>query len=61
MATHYKGERIEDLLAEIDRLTKVLAKNRVWETEEELISYSHGYSTLVMAKAKLTALKGDDV
>ena len=59
MATHYKGERIDDLLSEIDRLTTALNANRVWDSEEELVSYSHGYATLVVAKAKLTALRGE--
>ena len=60
MATHYKGERIEELLDQIAQLQMVLDEKQVWNTEQELVAYSRGYATLVWNKAKLTALKGED-
>lgn len=60
MATHYKGERIDELLGEIDTLQQKLDKNiELVETAEQAIKFSQAYSLLVMAKAKLTALQGD--
>jgi uncharacterized membrane protein affecting hemolysin expression len=60
MATHYKGERIEELLDQIAQLQMILDENQVWNTEQELVAYSRGYATLVWNKAKLKALQGED-
>ena len=59
MATHYKGERISDLLARIEELTKVLDENQLASTAEEAIQIITAYADLAIAKAKLTALQGD--
>jgi hypothetical protein len=61
MATHYKGERIEDLLDQIQTLTEVLNQNReagdILPLREEQVA--NAYMTLALQKAKLTALKGE--
>jgi hypothetical protein len=61
MATHYKGERIEDLLDQIQTLTEVLNQNReagdILPLREEQIA--NAYMTLALQKAKLTALQGE--
>jgi hypothetical protein len=59
MATHYKGERISDLLARIEELTKVLDENQLASTAEEAIQIITAYADLAIAKAKLTALRGE--
>ena len=61
MATHYKGERINDLLARIEELTKVLDEHRTSDnilhiTDERV---ARAYATLAWEKAKLTALRGE--
>jgi hypothetical protein len=60
MATHYKGERIDELLDQIAQLQMILDENQVWNNEQELVQYSRGYATLVWNKAKLKALQGED-
>jgi hypothetical protein len=61
MATHYKGERIEDLLDQIQTLTEVLNQNReagdILPLKQEQVA--NAYMTLALQKAKLTALKGE--
>jgi hypothetical protein len=61
MATHYKGERIEDLLDQINTLTEVLNQNReagdILPLRQEQVA--NAYMTLALQKAKLTALKGE--
>jgi hypothetical protein len=59
MATHYKGERISDLLARIEELTKILDENQLASTAEEAIQIITAYADLAIAKAKLTALRGE--
>lgn len=60
MASHYKGERIEELLGEIATLQQKLNVNMdLITTVEQLNSFSKAYTMLVMAKAKLTALQGE--
>ncbi len=59
MATHYKGERISDLLVRIEELTKVLDENQLASTAEEAIQIITAYADLAIAKAKLTALQGE--
>ncbi len=59
MATHYKGERISDLLQRIEELKVVLDENRLATNAEEALSIIQGYADLAIQKAKLTALKGE--
>jgi hypothetical protein len=59
MATHYKGERISDLLVRIEQLTKVLDENQIASTAEEALQIITAYADLAIAKAKLTALQGE--
>lgn len=59
MATHYRGERITDLLDRIEQLKQVLDENRLTTNLEEQAQLIVAYSDLAIAKAKLTALKGD--
>lgn len=62
MATHYKGERIEDLLEQIQTLTDVLDQNQdageILPLKQEQIV--RAYATLAWQKAKLTALQGEE-
>lgn len=60
MATHYKGERISDLLARIEELTAILDENQLATNETEAMQIVTAYADLAIAKAKLTALRGDD-
>jgi len=58
MATHYKGERIEELLGEIATLEQKLNGNMDKINDmEQMIQFSRAYTMLVTAKAKLTALQ----
>lgn len=60
MATHYKGQRITELLEDIERLTKALNENQNdFENETQAIRAIEARTTLAIAKAKLTALLGD--
>jgi hypothetical protein len=61
MATHYKGERISDLLKQIDKLSKALEDNHEeYENETQALRAIEAQTTLAIAKAKLTALQGED-
>jgi hypothetical protein len=61
MATHYKGERISDLLNRIAELEQVLRDAPPEIVEGEMVvHFSQGYADLAIAKAKLTSLRGDD-
>jgi len=61
MATHYRGERIEELLEIIKEM-----ENRLNAIEADPFSQAQhtelaqGYTTLALAKAKLTSLQGED-
>jgi hypothetical protein len=60
MATHYKGERISDLLQRIEELKVILDDNQEGGvTADEALSIIQAYAELAIAKAKLTALQGD--
>jgi len=60
MATHYKGERIDELLGEIAMLQEKLNGNMDSVIDmEQMIQFSRAYTMLIMAKAKLTALQGE--
>lgn len=62
MTEIYKGERVDYLLGEIDRLEKIL-KDRGGDfdpfSKAQFEEYCHAYSTLTIAKAKLKAIKGE--
>jgi hypothetical protein len=57
MATHYKGERIADLLQRIEELKAVLDENA--HLEPDPFRIVSAYAELAIAKAKFTALKGE--
>jgi hypothetical protein len=60
MGTHYKGERIEELLGEIATLQAKLDGNMDLVIDmEQMMQFSKAYTMLIMAKAKLTALQGE--
>jgi hypothetical protein len=60
MATHYKGQRISELLEDIARLQRELDLNQSVATNaEEVVALVEGQATLAIAKAKLTALQGE--
>jgi len=61
MTTHYKGQRISELLSQIREFQVILELNKdSIRTEEELVQYVQGESELAIMKAKLTALQGDE-
>jgi len=58
----YKGERVADLLQEIDRLEKILIKHNKDIDPFSMARYEeycHAYSVLAIAKAKLKAIRGE--
>ena len=59
MATHYKGERIADLLQRIEELKVILDENQETDDAKEKLRMIIAYGDLAIAKAKLTALQGD--
>jgi len=60
MSELYKGRRIDELLEDIRRLEIQLHENQeVANTLEEVIALVEGQATLAIAKAKLTALQGE--
>ena len=62
MTEHYKGERIADLLEAISQMEGRL---KIISTDHNPFSYAQyeelaqGYTSLALAKAKLTALQGE--
>jgi hypothetical protein len=61
MSELYKGRRIDELLEDIRRLEIQLHENQeVANTLEEVIALVEGQATLAIAKAKLTALQGEN-
>jgi len=58
MAEYYKGQRITDLLAEIEQIKQTLDDNDVAHTRSEKEVMADGYAKLALMKAKLTALQG---
>jgi hypothetical protein len=61
MTEIYKGERVDYLLGEIDRLEKILKDRDYIDpfSKAQFEEYCHAYSTLTIAKAKLRAIKGE--
>jgi hypothetical protein len=60
MTKFYKGQRISDLLKQIDELSKTLEDNHEeYENETQALRALEARTTLVIAKAKLTSLQGE--
>ena len=59
MAIYYKGQRIEELLNQINLLQEVLDENRHTAEGEHVIRLVESEATLAIMKAKLTALRGE--
>ena len=60
MTEFYKGERISELLKQIDKLSKALEDNRdEYENETQALRAIEAMTTLAIAKAKLTSLQGE--
>lgn len=57
MATHYKGERITELLNIVASMEKKLDALGITAPNQEL---AQAYTTITIAKAKLLALQGED-
>jgi len=57
MATHYKGERITELLNIIGQMEQKLDALGITTPNNE---YIQAYATLAIAKAKLTSLQGEE-
>jgi phage terminase small subunit len=58
----YKGERVSDLLQEIDRLERILVQHNKDVDPFSMARYEeycHAYAVLAIAKAKLRAIKGE--
>ena len=60
MTTHYRGQRITDLLKQIDELKLVLDANQDTEDAHDKLKVLLAYGDLAIAKAKLTALQGEE-
>ena len=60
MDKYYKGQRISELLKQIDELSKALEDNHAeYENETQALRAMEAMATLAIAKAKLTALQGE--
>jgi hypothetical protein len=62
MTTHYKGERIADLLeiiAQMEERLKIITSNHDPFSYAQYEELAQGYTSLALAKAKLTALQGE--
>lgn len=61
MTEYYKGQRISELLKDIDRMSKALIENQGdFENETQALRIIEAQTMLTIAKAKLTALQGED-
>lgn len=58
MAEYYRGERIADLLKRIEELRQVLDENA--HLESDPLAIVTAYADLAIAKAKFTALQGEN-
>jgi hypothetical protein len=62
MTTHYKGERIADLLqiiAEMEQRLKLITADTDPFSLAKYEEVAQGYTSLALAKAKLMALQGE--
>ena len=61
MTEYYKGQRISELLEDIERLSKSLAESlNSFENETQELRAIEAWTTLAIAKAKLTSLQGEN-
>ena len=61
MATHYRGERIDELLGEIATLEQKLNQVSAQNLDEVATQkFASAYAMITVAKAKLTALQGEE-
>lgn len=58
MTEFYRGERVADLLQRIEELKQILDENA--HLEPDPLRVITAYADLAIAKAKFTALKGED-
>jgi len=57
---YYKGQRISELLTQIDELSRALEDNNdAYKNETQALRAMEAMATLAIAKAKLTALQGE--
>jgi hypothetical protein len=57
---YYKGQRVSDLLAQVAELSKALEENQdEFENETQALRAIEAWTSLTIAKAKLTALQGE--
>ena len=60
MGEYYKGQRISELLKQIEELSRALMDNQdEYENETQALRAIEAWTSLVIAKAKLTALQGE--
>lgn len=60
MGEMYKGQRIADLLKQIEELSKALHDNQgEFQNDTEALRAVEAFTSLAIAKAKLTALQGE--
>jgi hypothetical protein len=60
MGEMYKGQRITDLLKQIEELSKALHDNQgEFQNDTEALRAVEAFTSLAIAKAKLTALQGE--
>jgi hypothetical protein len=59
MAEYYKGQRIDELLKQINLLQEVLDENRHTAEGEHIDRLVESEAALAIMKAKLTALQGE--
>jgi molecular chaperone GrpE (heat shock protein) len=60
MTEYYKGQRISELLEQIDKLSRALEDSHdQFENETQALRAVEAMTTLAIAKAKLTALQGE--
>lgn len=61
MAEYYKGERIDELLGEIQTLQDKLNEASTHAMDETMVQkFAGAYAMIAVAKAKLTALQGEE-
>jgi hypothetical protein len=58
MTEYYRGERVADLLQRIEELRAILDENA--HLEADPLRVVSAYADLAIAKAKFTALKGEE-
>ena len=60
MATHYKGQRIQELLADIKAYESKLENMQGKCPDELKTDMAQAWTVLALTKAKLTSLQGND-